>query len=239
MAQVYHGKNPNQNKQWHYLWISIILFIPLAIYMVAFFINPAKNHFNGFYHLLPMIFFGWPAAYFYQKYRRLASGVSGENTATKALAALPDDYSVFTNVHLSDGQKRCEIDAVLVGPKGVFAIEVKGHNGIIEGSHDQENWTQHKVGRKGGEYSNSIKSPIRQLNRNIYFLANYYKQKNINAWINGIVAFSTAEQLNVFSPNVPVVTTYDLQHVISAHQPRRLLNPEEIRQVIGATLAAL
>lgn len=60
--------------------------------------------------------------------KKWASGHTGENEAEKFLRQLSDVYVVFRDVRL-DGKGN--IDFVVVGPNGVFAVEVKNHAGAI------------------------------------------------------------------------------------------------------------
>ena len=236
MAQLYRGENPNQQKQWNYLFAAIMVFLPLGLYMYLFITGKFALH--GYQHFLPMLLFGFPAAYLYSMFGRLSSGVRGETVAINELITLSDEYLVFSNVHLHNGKFISEMDAIVIGPNGVFVVEVKGHNGVIEGSSEQDTWTQHKVGRRGGEYSKTMKNPIKQLKRNIYDLSQYLKQQGINVWIDGVIAFTAAEELKVSSPAVPVITVPYLLPLISSHKPRRLLSAEDVQKV-AATIQRL
>lgn len=119
----------------------------------------------------------------------LVSGISGERIAAKVLAALPDGYTVFQNVMVSYGDKKSEIDNIVVGKSGVFIVEVKNHNGHIVGNLEDTYWTQYKVGRGGTPYTNEMYNPVRQVGTHIYCLANYLRQEGINTYIQGMVYF--------------------------------------------------
>ena len=49
----------------------------------------------------------------------LVSGMYGEKIATKVLATLPDDYTVFQNTRVTYGDKKSEVDNIVVGRSGV------------------------------------------------------------------------------------------------------------------------
>lgn len=115
------------------------------------------------------------------------AGADGEKKALKEIeTALPDTYHVFANVKV---QENMEADMVVVGPAGVFDVEVKNYNGRLEADVEQDTWTLHKYGRKGGEYGKEIKSPIRQLKRNIHILAGFLRENNIHVWVDGAILF--------------------------------------------------
>jgi hypothetical protein len=81
-----------------------------------------------------------------RKFSTLSSGVDGENVAKRAIKKLPDSYHVFRNLHLEHEGKECEIDFLVVGNNGIFAVEVKNHNGRISGDANAEYWEQEKTG---------------------------------------------------------------------------------------------
>lgn len=59
---------------------------------------------------------------------RWVSGIEGEGAIAKELGKLPDDYVVFRGIKVGT---RLDADCTVVGPTGVFAIEVKSHRGRI------------------------------------------------------------------------------------------------------------
>jgi hypothetical protein len=61
------------------------------------------------------------------KSKKLSFGKLGEWNVKEELLKLPDEYHVFSNVVVGKG----DIDFVVIGPSGVYAIEVKGHSGRI------------------------------------------------------------------------------------------------------------
>jgi len=87
------------------------------------------------------------------------SGIKGEQRSSDIIETLPNGYEVFTSLHIQTKQgNRAEYDQIIVGDNGLFVIEVKNHNGNIVGNEEDSTWTQHKVGRKGGEYLKEMKS---------------------------------------------------------------------------------
>jgi hypothetical protein len=68
-----------------------------------------------------------------------------------------------------------------------------------------KNWGQHKVGRKGGKYSKSFYSPVKQVNTHVYRLSSYLKQQGAGGWVQGMVFFSNPQaEINVISQSTPV-----------------------------------
>lgn len=118
-------------------------------------------------------------------------GAKGENLVAKSLNTLPKDYFVFNDVNLPNG--RGNIDHVVVGPKGIFAIETKNLSGsfIVE----DDIWYYHT----GMRTTKSKSQPGKQIKRNAMILSNHLKENGINTsnlWINSIVAF--------YNPNLSI-----------------------------------
>jgi hypothetical protein len=66
---------------------------------------------------------------------RYLSGDRGELMVAEELARLPDSYAILPDVILPD--KRGNFDYVVLGPNGIFLIEVKNHSGRIYASHEK------------------------------------------------------------------------------------------------------
>jgi hypothetical protein len=66
----------------------------------------------------------------YKIFIRMGKNDRGEIAETKVkniLVELPDSYSIYQNVLIKE---KLDIDFVLIGPHGIFAIEVKSHRAI-------------------------------------------------------------------------------------------------------------
>lgn len=76
------------------------------------------------------------ALFFLRKCRQYKHGFEGENQVTKTLSStLNDEYYLINDVQLPDG-KNGNIDHVVLGPTGIFAIETKNQGGKIECNGD-------------------------------------------------------------------------------------------------------
>lgn len=120
----------------------------------------------------------------------LVAGINGERIAGKILSTLPDGYTVFQNVIVTYENKKSEIDNIVIGRSGVFIVEVKNHNSLIEGDLKAIYWRQHKVGRGGTPYTDEMYNPVKQVGTQIYCLANYLRQNGVNTYIQGMVYFA-------------------------------------------------
>lgn len=232
MSKLYEGDNPNVDKSKNYLVGSILLAIPVFLYFFGFMIH--KVYFAGIGHFLPIIIFGIPSSIMFKKYRILQTGLNGENDTVNILKSLDENYNVFKNVHIYVDGKEIEIDTIVVGNNGVFIIEVKNHNGTIEGNGNEDIWIQHKVGRKGGRYTKKIKNSIKQAKYQTFMLSKFLKSKNINVWIESMVYFSNKKVISRISNAEKVfLNSYDLLNYIKKHTPKKLLNEIEINNIIS------
>lgn len=153
------------------------------------------------------------------------AGAAGEDTTLSILSALPDSYTIFNQIPVPNEQSRTgytELDFIVLGPNGVFVIEVKNHNGTITGSEEDREWIQHKIGRNGTPYTASMRNPIRQLKRQIWALNQFTKKRGYATWLEGIVFFSNTEsRLELHGKfSTPVLQYTSLTEHILRHKPK-------------------
>lgn len=115
-----------------------------------------------------------------------------------------------------------EVDFVVVGPNGVFIIEVKNNNSQIVGSEEELEWVVHKVGRKGTPYTASMRNPVKQVKSQICALNNFTKERGYKVWIEGVVFFSNPNSSLAFKgkPSVPILQYSGLTDYILSHKPK-------------------
>ena len=133
------------------------------------------------------------AAVMFAKARTVGSGVQGESAQARLLSLLPDDYYILQNLTVTYEDKSSEIDAVVVGPTGVFAVEAKNMGGLIEANGAERQWVQHKIGRRGTPYSNTFYSPVKQVRTHVYRLANHLRDNGFRVTVESAVYFSNPE----------------------------------------------
>jgi Nuclease-related domain. len=187
MAVFHKSSSYLLSKAFVNLALAILFILPVALYFYCF----AKYHFHfdSFYHLIPVLL-AVPANYYAGQFFKLVSGANGESVAKRAIKKLPDSYHVFKNLHLEHEGKECEIDLLVIGNNGIFAVEVKNHNGRISGDANAECWEQEKTGKKGGIYTKSMKNPIKQIKRSVYILSRVLEQNQLRSWITPMVLFT-------------------------------------------------
>lgn len=124
-------------------------------------------------------------------------GMLGENIVRNSLrqVGLSDDYAAFYNVaYRKKNGGLTDIDCVLIGPSGVFAIEVKHYSGVIH--HDGNRWVRAKRSAWGNVYGGYIGNPSGQLYAGIRKLKEILAPDGKGApFVDGILVFSHPESL--------------------------------------------
>lgn len=106
---------------------------------------------------------------------------SGEKKIFERLKKLPDDYVVMHSLKMLEHIQKVEgeIDFLIICPKGILCIEVKG--GRVERRNGMWIFTD----RNGNENS-KVEGPYEQVSKNMYSLMKYLKGKIYNINISNI-----------------------------------------------------
>jgi len=113
-------------------------------------------------------------------YKRWSKGSKGEKLVAHELNELPEDYYVFNDLMIPT--LRGNIDHVVIGPTGIYALETKNYstNYTING----DDWTQYRRPDKIIR-----KDPGKQAIRSAKGLKKYLAQKGLRGlkWVNALV----------------------------------------------------
>lgn len=151
---------------------------------------------------------------------RLAAGAAGERLVAEELARALDDHWTLLSGYRN---RRGEIDHVVLGPRGLFAIEVKNQNATIDCHGDQ--WWSTKYDRYGNPVGprqpmadRRGRSPSVQLNEPASQLADFLYSRGHPVAIRRIVVLTHPRALlrSRTRPTVDICT--------SVRQLRTLLN---------------
>ncbi len=182
----------------------------------------------------------------YQSHSRLRSklraGLRGQQAMTEMLAPLDDSYYLLNNLKLPG--RADDIDHLVLGPNGLFALETKNHRGRIFYRDGQ--WYQAKISRGGRpQPEEPIRDPAQQLKRNIDYLRSCVNQTNpdlsrrTRLWLEGVVVFThpavslDLPQATRESLPFPVMRARDLPAHLLSHTPRRPYSRAEVRQMVS------
>lgn len=129
-------------------------------------------------------------------------GFQGERLLREVLRKnLSDDYTAYYGVPIANIG---DIDCVLVGPKGVFTIEVKHHKGQIQ--YTADGWRQIKIGQKGTAYLGNLSNPGGQALTSMRKFKEFLASNGVNIWIQPILVFTHPEtQLFIEKDTSPLI----------------------------------
>ena len=158
-------------------------------------------------------------------------GLKGENALREHLREiLTDEHTVLYNVPAEKG----DIDCIIIGPDGLYAIEAKNHKGAI--TYADSSWKQVKRSRNGSFHTGSLKNPSFQLIGNIKWLKGYLARYNIKAWINGLIVFTNPDAI-ISTDSLNTVKAIKLKELKSEMKNGTLAAP--VRQSIETRLLRL
>jgi hypothetical protein len=173
---------------------------------------------------------------------QLRAGLRGQNRATEILAVLNDDYYLLNNLKLPE--RADDVDHLVVGPNGLFALETKNHRGRIYCRQGQ--WYQAKISRKGRpQPEEPIRDPTQQLKRNVDYLRGCINNTDpelsrcTRLWIEGAAVFTHPSVRVELPPNVrdalpfPVIHARELPAYIVTHVPRRPYSKGDVRRIVS------
>ena len=126
-------------------------------------------------------------------------GQEGEDNAVQLIVqALDGNWHLFRNI-VVPGINKADLDLVLVGPPGVWALEVKNFRGEYRNTGETWEW------KNGKNWKAAKVNPSRQANNSAYRLKNFLKADHVNVFVNSAVIWANSEsQLTVENPSVAV-----------------------------------
>ena len=158
-------------------------------------------------------------------------GLKGEKALRDHLREiLTDEHTVLYNVPAEKG----DIDCIIIGPDGLYAIEAKNHKGVI--TYADSSWKQVKRSRNGSFHTESLKNPSFQLIGNIKWLKGYLARYNIKAWINGLIVFTNPDAI-ISTDSLNTLKAIKLKELKSEMKNNMLAEP--VRQSIETRLLRL
>ena len=158
-------------------------------------------------------------------------GLKGEKALRDHLREiLTDEHTVLYNVPAEKG----DIDCIIIGPDGLYAIAAKNHKGVI--TYADSSWKQVKRSRNGSFHTGSLKNPSFQLIGNIKWLKGYLARYNIKAWVNGLIVFTNPDAI-ISTDSLNTVKAIKLKELKSEMKSGTLAEP--VRQSIETRLLRL
>lgn len=149
----------------------------------------------------------------------LIAGAEGEDRALHILKRLPKSYYLFNQLEFKDPKSMTgtrETDFVVVGPNGIFIIEVKNISGQIKGTELDKNLLVLKSDRWGNVHQKEMHgNPFRQIKKQLFSFQKFINNRCARS------LFSVQGLLLFVNPNCYL--NIDNHSTIPAYQDRRII----------------
>ncbi len=158
----------------------------------------------------------------FRKFRYTNQGLLGEKEIRNTLATLPNSYSVFRGLRPN---RKNDIDFIVIGPNGVFAIEAKSSKGFVT------------FGR-----NNHWQQMLQQTRRETFELHDYLQNGwGIKIFVVGILVFTnnntTIKKNDLQINNIFVIKPPELVPLITSHRgtnPQKAMIENYLKLIINA-----
>ncbi len=158
--------------------------------------------------------------------RNFAAGRRGEERLVELLQHhLDGRWTLFRNLVLPGAGG--DIDAVLAGPRGVFALEVKAYTGYNRNSGME--WQRRIYGR----WRNLDQNPTRQILRNAALLGEYLKRAGQKVWVEPRIVWAGRGKLWLERPAVYVWQLSDPVHLLENVGKGKSLSETVVAKVVA------
>ncbi len=162
-----------------------------------------------------------------EEYRNYRDGREGEEAALEKLRrALDHRWTIYRNLQLP-GHKD-DIDLVLVGPDGVWAIEVKSYKNTVRLQGAQ--WEVQK-----GKWTAMRENPTMQVTRNATRLKSYLEQYGMRRYVHGAIVLEGPHPISNFKTSEsPVWLLTNLEGQVTSLNTQKPPSEKEIGQIVQA-----
>ena len=169
--------------------------------------------------------------YYLKKYQNCRQGMKGEKRVRQFLESrLNDSYYLINDVeYVNDRGSKENIDHIVLGPNGIFAIETKDYRG--------------KITCKRGYWAVPFpfgRSPSSQAKGNAYWVKQAIDASrvlgNLKVWVDPIVVFSNPDvELETVDSDVEVVKLENLADSITSFN-RYSFSPDQLKLTVDGLL---
>jgi len=173
---------------------------------------------------------------FWNKWLSYMKGIQGEKKTSRALRDLDDDYFLLDDVQLYSNSGN--IDHVILGPSGIFAIESKNYSGIIR-SYGDTWYRASGPGRKSYEIA-SVSTQAKNNAKNLYKFLQRHLSSSFGRipFITPLVAFTNSSMdLQSHNPTVEIVFHRKICGRIKNYEPDYRLSTSDLKRIGEAILS--
>jgi hypothetical protein len=161
----------------------------------------------------------------YLYWERWFSGKDAEARLSEALKALSNDYVVLRDLVLPDSKGN--IDRLLVGPNGLFVIEIKNYSGCV--TCDEDHWflnghALRSLSKEAKRNSLAVRSAIGAL---------FTAPGTHIPYVTPLLVFLTPRaKLKLSNPTLPVLKLKELGEFVRDYKPKRMIADHEQRAIV-------
>lgn len=149
-----------------------------------------------------------------------------------ALDKLSDDYLLLTGVKIAAKNKaRWEIDYIIVGPNGVFLLEIRSETGRITVSPTDQEWTVTRKSKRG-EVEKTIYNPLLTLAEKVEGVKGILTDRQLEAGVHPLVVF-LQQGVSISDRSLPVVTLDKAVAYIKSIAPDPKLDIKTQKNIAG------
>ncbi|MDQ3706498.1 MAG: NERD domain-containing protein [Chloroflexota bacterium] len=163
-----------------------------------------------------------------QEYSYRTGSVGEQRVVDRMLEVLDAQWTIFRNVDL--GNRDGDIDVVLVGPGGIWAVEVKNYKGtfrVVNGSWYYETSNGHMERMRRG--------PGAQVRTNASQLCEYLKERGVThgKYVDCAVIMSGNAPVEVLSTGTDIWMLDQLDVQLASLRSRKRYQPDHVRHVVS------
>jgi hypothetical protein len=163
--------------------------------------------------------------------KNFSKGRRGERRLVAFLREeLNGKWVLFRNVVLPGHQG--DIDAILVGPRGIYALEVKAYSGYHR--NQGKKWQKRRLGVWHAVDSN----PTRQALRNAQHLHDYLESQGVGVWVEPRVVWAGSGKVWLEHPAASVWQFSRPEHIQKDLRNGKRLSTGVIKQIVSGIVAA-
>ena len=163
----------------------------------------------------------------FRLYKNVRVGRVGEDDVVEKLrTSLDSRWTIFRNLHLPE--RKDDLDIVLVGPGGIWVVEVKAFGGTLR-VHNQLWERQTKRG-----WAKLDTHPVGQVKGNARRLYDFLQRKGITVnWVEPAIALAKPQRVSdIISPELPVWLIATLPQQVANLTTRKPLTVAETQQIV-------
>jgi hypothetical protein len=160
-----------------------------------------------------------------EKVRAFRAGRKSEDHVVEALrTALDNRWTIYRNLQLPN--RKDDLDLILVGPGGVWAVQVKATSAPLRVHAGQ--WQV----RRRSRWVEAKPDPGAQVTRQATALNDFFKHQGLARFIERAIALAEPQHFDHFvSSEIPVWLPFDLEQRAQALATRRPPNADELGQI--------